>query len=540
MENKTSNTMGYSNIFSFSLQFYRKRIIMLKKLKDYAQHQPLRFILFLALLTHLLAAIFSAGYAMHDDHFLIIESSGSWADGYDYNSWLPATQAKQIKAGTQTDFQPQGHSFLYPGAHFLLFKGLQFCGVHNPQVQMYFVRLIHVLLSLWAIYLAFQITLGLSNAKNALQVGVVLALSWSLPFLSVRNLVEMVCIPFLLWGIYLLVKYAARHSMKFFLLAGFTMGIALTIRYQLAVFLAFLGLVLLIQKKWRMFFGVFLGSMVSFCLLQGFLDYLVWGVPFAEFIEYVRYNMGPAKADYAHDLGKTYWFGYIFVLGLMTVPVLGFFWLFGLFAQFKKNAWLIIPIIGFVAFHSYYLNRQERFVFPMVYLVVIVGVMGWNEYQTNSKFWQERPKLWSGISKSAWILNTILLLVLTFTYTKRSRVEAAYFLYKKPVKLVVQENTFNGNLSMLPKFYTDNWQLSTYSISNQTELNTFLEKATTQPDYVFFYGNENLKQRAQVFVQKYPKLHYIKTIEPSFFDNLLYKINPINKNERIVIYGLQN
>ena len=45
----------------------------------------LKTILFFGLVVRLMASIFSQGYGMHDDHFLIIEASTSWIDGYDYN-----------------------------------------------------------------------------------------------------------------------------------------------------------------------------------------------------------------------------------------------------------------------------------------------------------------------------------------------------------------------------------------------------------------------------------------------------------------------
>ena len=46
--------------------------------------------LFLPLMTGLLlrpiAATFSTGYLMHDDHFLVVEAGASWAAGEDYNN----------------------------------------------------------------------------------------------------------------------------------------------------------------------------------------------------------------------------------------------------------------------------------------------------------------------------------------------------------------------------------------------------------------------------------------------------------------------
>jgi len=58
---------------------------MLQKI-DFTSYKT---ILISALIIRLIAAIFSQGYGMHDDHFLIVEASASWVDGFDYNHWLP-------------------------------------------------------------------------------------------------------------------------------------------------------------------------------------------------------------------------------------------------------------------------------------------------------------------------------------------------------------------------------------------------------------------------------------------------------------------
>jgi hypothetical protein len=87
---------------------------MLKRFKNHIyilwNEKPLRLILIIALLLRLISVLFSRGYEMHDDHFLIIEAPQSWLDGRDYNNWLPWNQEKP---------EPTGHSFFYTGFHFL-------------------------------------------------------------------------------------------------------------------------------------------------------------------------------------------------------------------------------------------------------------------------------------------------------------------------------------------------------------------------------------------------------------------------------------
>ena len=86
-------------------------MMMIKRIWN---EKPLTLLLFTAFFVRLLSVIFSKGYGMHDDHFLVIEAAKSWADGYDYNNWLPTANSA---APT-----PSGHSFFYSGLHFFLFK----------------------------------------------------------------------------------------------------------------------------------------------------------------------------------------------------------------------------------------------------------------------------------------------------------------------------------------------------------------------------------------------------------------------------------
>ncbi|MCC7051238.1 MAG: hypothetical protein IT239_05605, partial [Bacteroidia bacterium] len=79
---------------------------MINKIKSFTNKRPLAFVLLVAFIPRFIAAIFSKGYGMHDDHFLVIEAAQSWVNGYDYNAWLPWTQGNQ---------GPSGHSLFYVG-----------------------------------------------------------------------------------------------------------------------------------------------------------------------------------------------------------------------------------------------------------------------------------------------------------------------------------------------------------------------------------------------------------------------------------------
>ena len=227
--------------------------------------RPLLSILTIAFLLRLVSVIFARGFGMHDDHFLVIEASQSWADGEDYNSWLP---------GSKVNAQPTGHSLFYVGLHYFLFLFFKLIHLNDPQFKMLIIRLLHALLSLSVVYFGYRITEKLSNRQIAIKTSLLLAVLWIMPWLSVRNLVEMVSIPFLITGLWIIFNSDNKKgSVKYLFLAGLILGISTCIRYQTVTFVFGIILVLLIEKKIKIAILVSVGIFVSFSLIQGLTDY---------------------------------------------------------------------------------------------------------------------------------------------------------------------------------------------------------------------------------------------------------------------------
>ena len=127
-------------------------------LKKLWNEHPLALIMLVAIFLRLLAVIFSKGFGMLDDHFLVIEASTIMVNGFDYNNWLPANNPTG---------HPSGHGMFYVGLNFLLLKFLHFIGLTDPQGLMYVERFLHATLSLLVVYFGFKITEKLSNINNA-------------------------------------------------------------------------------------------------------------------------------------------------------------------------------------------------------------------------------------------------------------------------------------------------------------------------------------------------------------------------------------
>ncbi|MEI6576514.1 MAG: glycosyltransferase family 39 protein [Bacteroidota bacterium] len=499
---------------------------MIAQLKNLWRDKPLVVILAIAMILRLLAVIFAKGFGMHDDHFLVIEPAQAWVDGIDNDGWLPMFRK---------DATPSGHSLFFPGLHYLLFYTLNYLGVTNPQTKMFVVRLILAACSMLTVLWGYRLAERIGGEKLARQSGLLLAALWIFPNLSVRNLVEVFCIPFLLFGVLQIYrKDLSKLTILNYVIAGFVMGIAFSIRFQTITFAAGFGLGLLLMRQFKggVLFGI--GYIFSVVLIQGGTDICIWGYPFAEFREYSRYNM-----THANDYITQAWYHYIvFLLGIL-IPPLSLALFAGFLKSWKKHLLIFLPVILFIAFHSFYPNKQERFILPTLPFIIILGIAGWHEIEENSAFWKRKAVLLRNCWVFFWILNLILLVPVTLMYSKKARVESMCYLSRyKNIKLLVNEDSNHGDAKMLPRFYLGLWPkiIGITKDSPIIETKSDPDSTLTNADFVLFAEEQNLAARLSKMQKTVPALVYETTIKPGMIDALLYKMNPNNTNQTLYIY----
>jgi hypothetical protein len=266
---------------------------------------PLRTILLLALALRVLAAFFSKGYAFHDDHFDVISIAQDWV--YGLTTWLHQPL-------------PPRHSMTYTGLHYGLFWMLDAIGFTSPDTKMTLVRLLHGLYSMLTVYLGYKLTEELAGETYARRVGLMLAMLWFMPFMSVRNLVEMVCIPPYLGGFYVLVRYRERLQARHFLLAGALFGVAFLFRYHTALFLMGAGAVLVFRQQWKAIAWLILG----FCLVafgvQGTIDAMLFDYPMHSVVAYFLFN---TEGAYQYSTGPVHRY-LLTILGFLVPPISAF------------------------------------------------------------------------------------------------------------------------------------------------------------------------------------------------------------------------
>jgi hypothetical protein len=496
-------------------------------LKSKWHHSPLSIILWIALLLRLIAAIFSKGYGMHDDHFLVIETAQSWLDGASYNNWFLERN--------NTD-SPTILNFFYAGFHYLLFALFQKIGLTDPQEKMLIVRLIHGAWSLLIVYYGYAIAKKLSDQSTAKMTGLLLAALWLMPFFGVRNLAEFVCIPLLMAGFWLMIKNPGEKGhLKRIFYASLLFGLAFTLRFQTLIFPAGAGLILIFRKQWRECLLLASGTLVVILLTHGMADWIIWGKPFTALQEYISHNI-----NHRFDYTVAPWYLYILVIIGVLIPPVSLFLIAGYINSWKKFALIFVPTLLFIIFHSYYPNKQERFILPALPFIITLGMIGWNDIKTRYPFWQKYPGLTNGSWTFFWAINLVLLFFFTTMYSKKARVESMTYLSKyDDIAVVVSEDIHRPYASMLPLFYLKQWPdiLSVTADRPLSELESFLaDNPSNSPDFVLFFGEKDLEERTANFQHILPGLVFEAEINPGLPDKVLHWLNPVNANQPILIY----
>jgi len=314
-------------------------------------------------------------------------------------------------------------------------------------------------------------------------------------------------------------------------------GLAFVFRYQTLSITATIGLVLLFRKEFRHAALFVIGFLITVILIQGSVDIFAWGYPFASFLEYMRYN-----AAHGYDYTSGPWYNYLLLVLGAFIPPMSFFLLFGALRNWKKTLIILLPVFVFFILHSYFPNKQERFIFPVIPILLVLGIVGWEEFVRGSVFWSRHALALKSLWIWFWTVNIILLIPFSIYYSKRSRVEAMYSLYGKKVNGIVLVGGTLG-VTQPPFFYSGTYPVPLYQITNDgqfAQVAAQLNTAPLLPNYAIFIGSEDLDNRMHHLETSFRiKLKLENRIDASFLDEVFYRLNPRNnKNQTAFLFTL--
>jgi hypothetical protein len=450
---------------------------------------------------------------MHDDMFGPVQAMQEALDDF----------------STVSDGEPR--LLLYPMFQYVIFYLCELLHIFDPQSKMLVVRLFHAFYSLLVVYFGYKITLLISNEKLAKQVGIILAFIWFLPYMSVRNLVEVASIPPMLAGVYFVLR-SKEKDYGDVLLAGLFFAFAFIMRVQTAFIPIGMAAVLLLQQRFRMFAVLTFALLAISAFIIGLQDYCIWEKPFESVISYISYN-STAYNDYPNAPWYT---TYILVIGVL-IPPLGVMLFYGFLRTWRQYAILFVPVFLFLLFHAIYPNKQERFILTIMPLLIILGICGWNYVVEKSGWWMRHKKLLKGNWIWFWFINTLLLVLFVGSYSKRTRVESFTYLSDKQVSGIVIDIGTDGSY-FPPLFYLGRNSGTSIEIIN-VETDEIANVGNT--NYAIIFDESDLDARKDRISKEFgTNLQLVQTLEPGLIDKVLHFTNPRhNKNYTAYIYKIE-
>ena len=524
----------------------------MKRKLDYffsSEGKWLRRVLLAAAAVRLIAAIFSEGYIMSDDHFLAVEPVSSWVHAENYHNWYP-NEYNQVD-------HAQPFSYAYYFLNYVILKLCAIIGIMNPFIQAFVLRLAHAALSLWGVYLFVKIAERLISSVTWRMYAI-----WFWVFggvvtvFSVHQLVETACIPFVLLAYLYVLKYFERERMGALIIAALAFSFSVGMRYQLVFFPLTLGLYLLWKRKWSgaVLFGIFFT--LGFALTQ--IDNLLfWHKPiYQHLLDYQSYN-ATHFADYPSNV-----FSYLALITYYIFPVVTVVFLISLRRRPSHEVpsserpssngpshivpsstgpsstgpshevQIFIGVAIFIVFHLIFPNRQERFLLPAVPFVLLLMIRrNSNRYPCSAPSHEvpssARPSSIgpshlapssNGPSRAAhtamrWsiYLSAIYTVSYSFYIPKKKYLEASQALYERgDFQNVVIDNWKGEESVWLPMHYVGKF-VHPFSMTNKKSLDQLKQQISHQPlydskslpapapNYLIIWGKEESNPRAKAY-----------------------------------------
>ncbi len=481
-------------------------------------------VLIIAIALRLLAVIFSQGYMASDDHHETVKMAWKWhAEGRFFNDQCELIWGDKA-----------GHDIMRsPLYNFLIWLGLKIgslLGLTYMDQMMYLQRLGHALLSLLAVVFAYRYLKDETDENTALLGSLIVATHFIMPFISVRHLGEMVAADLLMPAFYFAHVGFKKGTGKNLILSGLLCGLAIMFRPHAILAIAPIGLILLFYKHYKLLwkFVVAFGIMLLFSAM---LDMLLVGKFMVTTIKYFSSNMGNP------NFTPGPWYQYILLMLGLFIPPFSLVFL-GSIVQKEVIKKHIILFSGFAFFfigHSIYQSKQERFMIPLLPIVIVLSVLGLY-YLYHKKSWYFRL---SFLRKAMWIyaavINLILLTAFTFNYSHKGRIDPLVYISRQDdAEFVLFDATERdvlipyGYLGPDPPRYE---RIRSYSEINQLTIYDSCYIVV----FTDLYLEDHIDSLKSYFVHIEQKSHSA----PSLIDYILNKLNPKynHTNEAYVLKG---
>lgn len=443
-----------------------------------------------------MAAVFSEGYLLPVEHFFFFEPHTPL-----YNPEPYLTVQSPLYALFGSYFRQVVNIF----------------SINEPALQAFLLRLIHALFNIMSLIIGYRLALLAGSVRGARLSFALMALSWLMPFLSVRTFSFNLALPFLLAAVWV-ARYSLFSLRRTSLLAGMIASMAIMLYPPILVFwVPYVIITFLLGKPIR-FAALIVGTLIGIELLhllanQSLILRPVDWVPLLQMTGLKPWDIN----------GQA--FKALFILGLVLGPPLGFFVIYGFFRLQKYTLRMSLPAIFCLAASIFSVDPLGLLVaaFPFV---VITGSQSWMEIVENHMKPSRQLSYFAAVGYF-WLLNGFLLIWFSAVAPRKQELEAMRYIGQIPEYHVVWiEQTSQPNLDPLPMFYCGRKMVFSY-IRTPLPSQSFYEYLmdVRETACIVFRGEEELKNRLLNAYTMFPALSFEAVFRPGmtekFFRNIL-------------------
>lgn len=430
----------------------------------FSKKDILIFIVAIAAVVYITTAFNSHGFYHADEHYQIIEFAG-----LKLGTHTPDELAWEFKAQIRPSFQP----FIC----FVLLKTFKFITINNPYNQALILRLLTALFAIVAIFYFIQNTKNfIKNKYIKIAYYLLSFFLWFIPIISVRFSSETWSGLFFLLSLTYFIKDPNNKRTPYKI--GIFFGISFLFRFQIAFAILGFGLWLLIIKHSKLKYLVKICTLFCAVLFIGFLlDSWFYGkfvfTPWKYFLSVIESG--------GNGFGTSPW--YFYIIKLVTYPsyFIGIPLLLSLvlILFYKRNSFLLWCIIPFVLIHSFVPHKEERFLFPIIYLFPLIIIEGYTIFLNLCQIHLVVRFINYFIVTIFVLVNAVGIIAMGQKSAGIGRMEITKYIHDKygneNINLIFCSwaNPYNPWHSLPVKFYLEN-SLTDHRINNLCELNDSL------------------------------------------------------------------
>ncbi len=192
-----------------------------------------------------------------------------------------------------------------------------------------------------------------------------------------------------------------------------------------------------------------------------------------------------------------------------------------------------VAALAFLVSHSLIANKQERFLLPILPVLFILIVAGLPWLASRLGRW------YRGMWWYFWAMNTALLIILAFSFSKKDRVAPLLYVYRRHDATGVLVGQFDQTFTV-PEYYLGRPRplLVVLQRRDETRLSErWVADTGSRINYVVLYSDSPDTDRAVLAGALHRTLTLVGIVTPSLTDRIAHAINPRhNKARTALIY----